>query len=673
MNRITPRAVHFRTRPETEKPKYERSVAGQVAAVAGGAAALGLAGKVWHGQYAKTRTANEHAANMRTNPQYVDDWNMKEARRRAEIKARKNADRQVRQAYDKKLAKPTPPPAAAPTPAAAPKPKPKAPAPVKVSVAKAPAKTIAQRVAEHAPKPGATTVKKVLAPRIHVRRMGSIVPRAVHFAGLLPDGKFKTTTGKFQVPANARVSELPEGLLATYTHPASFKKQGVSTSDIEPHYGTQIARKAIHGGGAVARPYSSPLLRTAYGDARNVERLALRHELVHALRQQRRGGPPKGILPLVREEVAAYAASPKKLRGMPMDKAGFQARATHAISGVVQSVKHGRKSLGIPAWKLFRSIVPRAVHFSQTRHGDGTFEIGTSPLSAYRKASRVVPWVRRASEAAGDLGDIAVGRKPKDPFYKKSWFKRAAQTAAIAAPVAAYALTLKGRGRAARGEPGLEGMGGKIAARGDKILRKFNMSAITPRAVHFARGDHALAAWHKSGPIPFLGKGGNRAALKLAEAVARKDAAGFTKASKVAARMTGRPPPPELASLAAARSDAAKSFWSDRKNFRAITPRTVHFSIDPRDKGWDLRDARGKSARVYAPGSRRRERREKEWGEKTDNIRLVRNAAIVTSAGLGGLALYQRNKIRKLTPRKHSVVGKAKPVPLNVVPFPRQG
>lgn len=61
-------------------------------------------------------------------------------------------------------------------------------------------------------------------------------------------------------------------------------------------------------------------------------------------------------------------------------------------------------------------------------------------------------------------------------------------------------------------------------------------------------------------------------------------------------------------------------------------------------EGWDVRDPRGRSARVFAPGSRRRERRQKEWHEKTDNERKLWKAGLVASAlgGAGVLLVGQR-------------------------------
>lgn len=67
-------------------------------------------------------------------------------------------------------------------------------------------------------------------------------------------------------------------------------------------------------------------------------------------------------------------------------------------------------------------------------------------------------------------------------------------------------------------------------------------------------------------------------------------------------------------------------------------PSTLNFDASASDAGWDIRDPRGKSARVFAPGSRQRVRREKEWYERKSNRDKLAAAAVVAS-GLGGLAL----------------------------------
>lgn len=219
----------------------------------------------------------------------------------------------------------------------------------------------------------------------------------------------------------------------------------------------------------------------------------------------------------------------------------------------------------------------RLVEF-QNRNADGTMGVSTNPLTYYRKASRITPWVGRAGQAAGDLGDMAAGKKVKEPFYKKSWFKRLASTAAIGIPLYAAGLASAGARRDIEGRKPtgkIDVLSRKLAAGRRRIEDKIGLSAKLP--------------------------------LK-------------------------------------------------------------QFSTDPLERGWDLRDARGRSARVYAPGSRPRDRREKSWGEKTDNIRLVRNIAIGGLAASSLAALHYRNKAKRLTPQKPAAVVPSE----KIVPFRRE-
>ena len=71
--------------------------------------------------------------------------------------------------------------------------------------------------------------------------------------------------------------------------------------------------------------------------------------------------------------------------------------------------------------------------------------------------------------------------------------------------------------------------------------------------------------------------------------------------------------------------------------FAAKLRRTLkQFDLDAALSGWDIRDPRGKSARVFAPGSRPRFRRQKEWHEKKENREALLKGAI---AGVGVLGL----------------------------------
>jgi hypothetical protein len=63
---------------------------------------------------------------------------------------------------------------------------------------------------------------------------------------------------------------------------------------------------------------------------------------------------------------------------------------------------------------------------------------------------------------------------------------------------------------------------------------------------------------------------------------------------------------------------------------------------------WRLADARGNSARVFSPKAKTRDRREKTEWEKAATQRAVRNVAIGTAVGLGGLTAYLGLKNAKL-------------------------
>lgn len=72
-------------------------------------------------------------------------------------------------------------------------------------------------------------------------------------------------------------------------------------------------------------------------------------------------------------------------------------------------------------------------------------------------------------------------------------------------------------------------------------------------------------------------------------------------------------------------------------SFATPASRLIEFDAVASDAGWDVRDPRGKSARVFAPGSRQRVRRPKEWHEKADNERKLWKAGLI-AAGVAGLA-----------------------------------
>jgi hypothetical protein len=81
-----------------------------------------------------------------------------------------------------------------------------------------------------------------------------------------------------------------------------------------------------------------------------------------------------------------------------------------------------------------------------------------------------------------------------------------------------------------------------------------------------------------------------------------------------------------------------------KKAFSAKLKRLRELDAIAEYEGWDIRDPRGRSARVFAPGSRRRERRQKEWHEKTENERKLWKAGIAAGVlgGAGAMLVGQR-------------------------------
>ena len=90
----------------------------------------------------------------------------------------------------------------------------------------------------------------------------------------------------------------------------------------------------------------------------------------------------------------------------------------------------------------------------------------------------------------------------------------------------------------------------------------------------------------------------------------------------------------------ASSGDRRQETGSKRKAFETPARRlgVMEFDAIAESAGWDVRDPRGRSARVFAPGSRRRVRREKGWHEKIENERKLWKAAVGTAAVGGGAA-----------------------------------
>ena len=82
------------------------------------------------------------------------------------------------------------------------------------------------------------------------------------------------------------------------------------------------------------------------------------------------------------------------------------------------------------------------------------------------------------------------------------------------------------------------------------------------------------------------------------------------------------------------------------KEFSTPASSVFHFDDTAYDAGWDVRDPRGRSARVFAPGAGKRERRDKRWYEKAENERKLWKGAVAAAAvaGLAGGRAMRKGK-----------------------------
>jgi len=73
--------------------------------------------------------------------------------------------------------------------------------------------------------------------------------------------------------------------------------------------------------------------------------------------------------------------------------------------------------------------------------------------------------------------------------------------------------------------------------------------------------------------------------------------------------------------------------------------------FDESQGDWDIRDARGRSARVFAPGSQARVRREKMWHEKLSNERKLWGAGAAAAALAGAAITHKALKVSNVIPK----------------------
>ena len=87
----------------------------------------------------------------------------------------------------------------------------------------------------------------------------------------------------------------------------------------------------------------------------------------------------------------------------------------------------------------------------------------------------------------------------------------------------------------------------------------------------------------------------------------------------------------------------------------------ILFDAWAEERGWDVRDPRGRSARVFAPGSRRRDRREKKSYETVGFLRKAAVAVGVGALALGGVGGFLLGKRTVKAPIIKTIIKKPRP------------
>lgn len=241
--------------------------------------------------------------------------------------------------------------------------------------------------------------------------------------------------------------------------------------------------------------------------------------------------------------------------------------------------KPGKQAPTKPTGKKRRlEAILRPTFFDHNVTNDeGKFVPGLGPRSAYRKARRLVPVIRRTGEVTQDLGDM-ISRTPREPgkkrFYEKSWFK----SALMAAPLASTIFISRQRQLYYR-------------KTGKDLLDKF-----------------LPEKWRGKIPMPGTSLSDGRKRIEFAGTSAGAEAGWETK----------------------------RRLWEE--------------AMVAGRNDWQIRDARGRSARVYAPGSRPRQRREKKWYERTAALKTI--AALGLGVGLAGLSVSGTAMTREMLRRR---------------------
>jgi hypothetical protein len=240
--------------------------------------------------------------------------------------------------------------------------------------------------------------------------------------------------------------------------------------------------------------------------------------------------------------------------------------------------------------------------------------------------------VRRVSERGGGLIRDAVKHvkgeaREKDAWgrtkkreWEKPWFQRTQNQVAAAASLGGVALLL-------RSKPKLRAKMDRGVRQGQRLVNKYWSDTFPNVQALRVKGQKTVATVNAKKQAKAKTKYDKTKAETKAMAEKLRAEAAQTAAKNEAVKG------PEIPGLKTGkRGKTGKQTKMARNGGRLIT------LADPLDVGWDIRDARGRSARVFAPEAGQRDRRPKRWHERVENERKLWGAAALTGTLTGAVA-----------------------------------
>jgi hypothetical protein len=399
----------------------------------------------------------------------------------------------------------------------------------------------------------------------------------------------------YRRPEMMQEAALPGGMAAFVT-PGGVRVGGKKA-------GIAMPKKARKAGMVIesSQPLNEVAVKASgYDSAKTMKKALRRHELVHSIQSSKRGYKAhKRLRDLLKDEVGAYATMNRRVKG-----------GSKVLRGV-----NSAGGVGI------------------------SMMIGTAANPRLRKRAAL-----RGKQAGVAAAGVAAGMAMKK--------RREKQLAAVVAGLRELARIPVTKMHHVVPHPSAElrGAAKKIMEKGSlQVAEKKSIQEINEQGSRIMKKAGKLAA-RRAGSEMNVGKGGMNIPdfMKRLDREQQRKQVAFLKGH--AARNYGK----KMVAPGMNAKDAGLA--AVVAGLRELAhPLDVGYDPYYGAPGWDVRDARGKSARVFAPGSRKRIRREKTWTEKKENRDKLAVAGAVLAAGAGLAGGYALGKGKSKPTRKPRV------------------